>query len=181
MNSHYSTSAGGQQNVSDVNNLMNTAVFNPKSKTIAEHIEDMLTLANEVTLAHGAPLADGLILEYILSSMERSECTDYAEDLKDIRRRDVDLVEARRLFQKTESKKLVTELVDKQQRANKRASQTALSADVESPSKRSKKENELIKAAAMIVQNGSSPKKNPFSAHTCSKCGKVGHGEDKCW
>ncbi len=114
LNAHYATSVGGQQNVSDVLQLLNTAVFTPSQKTVHEHIEDMLTIANEVTVFGAVPLQDEVVLDYILNSLEKSACKDFEDDLKDIRRRELTLVDARRLFQKTESRILVRKSVEKQ-------------------------------------------------------------------
>ncbi len=176
LNAHYSTSVGGQQNVSDVLSLMNNAVFYENRKTISEHIEDMLTLANEVSLFHADPLSPPVVLDYILNSIERSECKDFEKDLEDIRRRDVDLVEARRLFQKTESRKLTKDVVEKQQQKKQKVHANA-NAVVESPTRR---ESALVKAAALLMQHAS-PTKNPYASYVCKTCKKTGHSEEKCW
>ena len=183
LNAHYATSVGGQQNVSDVLQLLNTAVFIPQQKTVHEHIEDMLTIANEVTVFGAVPLQDEVVLDYILNSLEKSACKDFEDDLKDIRRRELPLVDARRLFQKTESRLLVRKSVEKQASKRQRhegvfTSQAAALTDAINAAT-----GLLANASPNKKQNGGSPNKriNPFADHTCSVCGNKGHQEERCW
>jgi hypothetical protein len=76
--------AATQQNISQVISLLSNSVYN-KNKSIQEHFEEMISIAHEIDQVGGVKIANELLLEYILSSIERSSAfSTYEDDIKAI-------------------------------------------------------------------------------------------------
>ncbi len=172
----YSTNSGSRQSVSNIMSSLSNAVY-VKNKTIQEHIEEMMLIANECTQVDGVAIPENLVLEYILTSIERSACaSDFEEDVKAIRRFDYNLLKAQETLQTTQNNIASQRTVNKMK--NKRAR------DQES-GEQSKGHKEILAAATLIVQNNNKkPKVSKGDVVkngtvVCKLCSKPHKGE--CW
>ena len=104
LNLHFATSVGGTENISDILSAITTAKFDHSIHTIAQHIEILQTLAEELEKAGEPPVTNNMMLEFILSSIERGSSKVFQKDVEDIRRRKLTLLDAQELFQSTASK-----------------------------------------------------------------------------
>jgi hypothetical protein len=180
LNKHFALSVGGTQNVSEIFAVLNAIVFKPNKCTLSQHIENMLVIANEVTL-FGNRLDDSMILNYILTSIENSKDRSFDEDCAHVRRFDLTLAQAITLFQKTESRLAVKREVDhlNEKKIKSPRLQHALLTDEKSPSKRQRVEIVPCTNPGCLKPKGHTTSQCWLSK-PCPICDKPGHFVKDC-
>jgi len=89
----------------EVITALGNVVYNAQECSVTEHIEFMQRVASEMIDAGNVNLPDNLILEYVLTSIEKSPGKMFELDIQYVRRlADPTIGEAIAFFQKTESK-----------------------------------------------------------------------------
>ena len=174
LNKHYSLGAATQQNISQVISLLSNSVYN-KNKSIQEHFEEMISIAHEIDQVGGVKIANELLLEYILSSIERSSAfSTYEDDIKAIRRQGDNLQKAQSILQITQSNNASKLTVEKFGMKRHFSSEYATVA-VTNNKKKSKVSNVVNKTFSCIHCNKPHASEKCWSIATCSKCNVVGH------
>jgi hypothetical protein len=183
LNKHFALSVGGTQNISEVFAVLNAIVYKPYKFTLSQHIENMLVIANEVTL-FGNRLDDAMVLNYVLTSIERSHCRDFDEDCAHVRRHDLTLAQAITLFQKTESrigvKRDVQRLDDSKTKPTRSERALLAARDAhESPNKR-KRDLSLSCTNPKCTRPNGHTTSQCWLLKPCPICDKVGHLKKDC-
>lgn len=166
LNEHYALTANGTQNMSQIAGLLNSAVFDPKHKSMHEHIEEMVLIGNEVTVYGGLAIPEELMREYVMVSIEKSNCDEFADDIKYARRHNSTLQELRDMLQITVSRLEINKSINSLKKKRDHDLEEQVRAAVENKMKASKKS----KTSAGKTSAG----------HKCSHCGKP-HKDENCW
>ena len=153
---HYRLGLGGNQNVQEVINRINSNAYDP-SDSMMQHIQYLTDLIAEMDSVTGTVTNPGLVLEWILSSIEKSATTVYAKDIDDIRRNNKTLEEAQQLFQKTESHLTMSH---------------SHSSSSSSPQAVASLQQEIAEESVSFVQ------RKPM---LCQLCKRPGHVQKQCW
>lgn len=174
LNATFSLGNATQQSVAQMTDILTSAVYN-RSKSIQEHVEEMMLLSTEIKQAGGYELPSEILLQFIIKSIENSSSfKDFEDDIKAIRRSGNTLLQAQTIFQNTQSnldnKKLVEKLNRKREREQGKYSAFGGAATVNKP-KKSKVSVDSKHDTANVVS----------AVGVCKHCGSKTHSAERCW
>ena len=120
-------------------------------------------------------MGDDMLLEYILSSIERSHCKDYAKDVEDTRRRGLSLAETEANLQRTFSQNEIHKAIEKSKQRGPQSGDAA---------KRPKTSLAELNTAMRVLDVNANKKRSygkQQSESVCGHCKKPGHLTKECW
>lgn len=184
LNTVYSLSTGGLDNVKSVLSMLTSKKFNPEVETLTTHIQQMRGWNAQL---EGDKLADGLMLVYIMDSM--SACTSFKEDIEVVRRTSLTLTAAIGLFQATSSRLIVE--MEAETFANQQLGQQDQAFVAQGGNKKkleNRKLNKQVKKKVRFALNAAAAiAAKPFLSKEekkklkCAVCQKMGHSKETCF